>query len=575
MILLIRMLNWRKMESNSVLKRKKEHLEGNAETRTTKCRKSLIPAGNANQQCSPNDMNQEDEKRKARLMRNRESALLSRQRKKHYVEELEGKVRTMNSTIAELNNKISYVMAENATLRHQLSGGGMCPPPATGMFPHPSVAPMAYPWMPRAPYVVKSQGSQAPLVPIPRLKPQQPLSASKVKKPESKKTVGKTKKVASISFLGLFFFILLFGGLVPMVNVKFRGIWSDASGRSTYVSDGFYSQHRGRVLHVNDHLNGSQGGKQVGFSSGKFDVSDRTNYERSCIGGEQLEYKHIRQGSQPVPGSDECIHWGNASESLVASLYVPRNDKLVKIDGNLIIHSVLASEKAMASHAAPQKKDNRETGLALARDQLSALAIPEVGRNWGGHPHLYRNPAEQHKALASGSAEMLKNHIKSTATDGKLQQWFHEGFAGPMLSSGMCTEVFQFDVSPIPGAIIPSSSVANITTENHQNDTKLNKGRNRRILHGIPVSVTGSHLNTTEEHVRRISQNNNFHGNKAVSSMVVSVLVDPREAGGSDVDGVIRPKSLSRIFVVVLIDSVKYVTHSCTLPHSAPHLVIT
>ncbi|KAJ7976559.1 BZIP transcription factor [Quillaja saponaria] len=489
---------------NSVLKRKKDHDEGNTESRTPKYRRSSMPAENANQQCSPNAMNEDDEKRKARLMRNRESAQLSRQRKKHYVDELEDKVRAMHSTISELNNKISFVMAENASLRHQLGGGGMCPPSASGMFPHPPVAPMAYPWMPCAPYVVKSQGSQVPLVPIPRLKPQQPVSASKVKKSESKKNDGKTK--------------------------KFRGIGSDASGRSTYVSDRFYSQQPGRILHVNGHLNGSQGDKQVEFSNAKFGVFDQIKYERGGIRGEQLKYEQIRQGSQPVRCSDESIHLDNASEPLVASLYVPRNDKLVKIDGNLIIHSVLASEKAMASQAAREKKDNRKTGLAVARDRVSALAIPEVGRNRGGHPHLYRNRAERHKALASSSTERLKDRMKSTATDGKLQQWFREGLAGPMLSSGMCTEVFQFDVSPTAGAIVPASSVANVTAENHRNGTNVNKGRNRRILHGLPVSVTGSPLNTTEDRARRISQNNNFHGNKSVSSMVVSVLADPREA---------------------------------------------
>ncbi|KAH0693446.1 hypothetical protein KY285_020543 [Solanum tuberosum] len=50
----------------------------------------------------------------------------------------------------------------------------------------------------------------------------------------------------------------------------------------------------------------------------------------------------------------------------------------------------------------------------------------------------------------------------------------------------------------------------------------------------------------------------NFSKNKSLSSMVVSVLVDG--------NGIIGPKSTSRIFVVVLIDSVKYVTYSCMLP---------
>lgn len=62
-----------------------------------------------------------------------------------------------------------------------------------------------------------------------------------------------------------------------------------------------------------------------------------------------------------------------------------------------------------------------------------------------------------------------------------------------------------------------------------------------------------------------------------MSPMVVSVLVDPRETGDADVDGVMGKKSLSKIFVVVLIDSVKYVTYSCMLPFKGPalHLVAT
>ena len=150
--------------------------------------------------------------------------------------------------------------------------------------------------------------------------------------------------------------------------------------------------------------------------------------------------------------------------------------------------------------------------------------------------------------------------------------------AGPMLSSGMCTEVFQFDVSPAPGAIVPASSMANISAEHQQNTTHLNKGRNRRILHGLPIPLAGSTHNITKEGMGRNSEKDNFQGsNKSVSSMVVSVLFDPREAGDSDGDSMMGPKSLSRIFVVVLLDSVKYVTYSCGLPlkGSAPHLVTT
>ena len=147
--------------------------------------------------------------------------------------------------------------------------------------------------------------------------------------------------------------------------------------------------------------------------------------------------------------------------------------------------------------------------------------------------------------------------------------------AGPMLSSGMCTEVFQFDVSPAPGALVPATAVRNVSVEPHQNATQLVKGRNRRILHGAPIPLAGSRNDSAKERVKRNTEKDNLQGNNSVSSMVVSVLVDPREAGDSDGDGVMGLKSLSRIFVVVLVDSVKYVTYSCMLPlkGSSAHLV--
>lgn len=56
--------------------------------------------------------------------------------------------------------------------------------------------------------------------------------------------------------------------------------------------------------------------------------------------------------------------------------------------------------------------------------------------------------------------------------------------------------------------------------------------------------------------------------------MVVSVLVDPREGGDGDVDEMIGGrKSLSRVFIVVLVDGVKYVTYSCVLPR--PEVLIS
>lgn len=378
--------------SSSLLKRKKdcEELPNNiVGSRIIKHRKS-----NCNSENNANaEVSDDDQKRKARLIRNRESAQLSRQRKKHYVEELEEKVKMMHSTIHDLNSKISFFMAENATLRQQMGGGAvppppMAPPPPPGMYPHPGMM-YQYPWMPYAPpYMVKPQGSQVPLVPIPRLKPQNTSQPPKSnKKVEGKKNAGpKTKKVAGISFLGLLFFIMLFGFLTPIVNLRYGGVMETLTGGESYVGGGFYEKHHGRVLMVN----GSE-------ANGKY--SSRLH---SC---------HDSVGKPNVDGSvGSC----NESEPLVASLYVPRNDKLVKIDGNLIIHSVLASEKAMSSH----KISGGETGLAVPGDLLHSNPVPGVRINGARLPQL--------PAIGSSSAD---KDIRQ-ASDGKIQQWFREGLSG-------------------------------------------------------------------------------------------------------------------------------------------------
>ncbi|KAF3557037.1 hypothetical protein F2Q69_00014967 [Brassica cretica] len=392
------------------------------------------------------DDGEDDEKKEARLVRNRESALLSRQRRKHYVEELEDKVKNLQSVITDLNSKVSYFTSENATLRHKVGPGkGMCWPP---------VVPVTYPWMPFPAYMVKPQ--VVPLLPIPRLKPQR--SVGKVQK---------TKKVASVSVLGLLFCLFLFGALAPIVNVSYGG----------------------RVLDVS-----------VNKSSGRGNLSETEN-------------------SLPL---------GDGSELLVASLFVRRNEKLVKLDGNLIIHSV--------SETKPAPRSSDSTNI---RDMSKHLNT------------------EKQKAFPSSCSDDSKEKLNSTTSSGEMQQWFREGVAGPMFSSGMCTEVFRFDVSSTSGAIRPASQQPKNTTDTH-------KGKNnRRILRGgHPLSDS----NLTKD--QNNSSKDNFSTTKPFPSMVVSVLTDPREEGSDvDINGVTGDtKSLSRLFIVVLVDSVKYVTYSCVLP---------
>ncbi|KAF6990181.1 hypothetical protein CFC21_007414 [Triticum aestivum] len=433
----------------------------------------------------------EDTRRAARLIRNRESAQLSRQRKKRYVEELEEKVKSMNSVINDLNSKISFIVAENATLRQQLgSGGGNCPPP--GMYPPGAMPGMHFPWVPG--YAMRPHGSHVPLVPIPRLKPQQQVTATKAtKKPENKKAVDsksksktKTKKVASVSLLGLMLVMLVFGAFVPGFNHNFG-----LSGGSDNAMFRNFGQPHDRVVNVNNHGQAPKGG---------LNNSDMTGVDSGMMIG--------------TDGSADQKHQPplNSSETLPALLYVPRNGKHVKINGNLIIHSVLASEKAVA-HGTSQHN----------RDQ-----------------------------------------------------------SGPILNSGMCSEVFQFDVSAATnsGGIIPASPAVNSSSVNATRKVPTpapayyGKLKNRRIMYNEAIPLTGKTANNTGP-FNRTSESSKLPDKKPASSVVVSVLADPREAGDGDSDPRMTPKSISRIFVVVLLDGVRYVTYSCTLPFksASPHLV--
>ena len=77
------------MGKTSDIKRKKQENEGNVEARSTNYRKSSKPMANSSQLCHFSDEDEKDEKKKAKLMKNRVSAQHSRDGKKLYVEELE------------------------------------------------------------------------------------------------------------------------------------------------------------------------------------------------------------------------------------------------------------------------------------------------------------------------------------------------------------------------------------------------------------------------------------------------------------------------------------------------------
>jgi hypothetical protein len=280
------------------------------------------------------------------------------------VEELEGKVKAMQATIADLSARISCVTAENTVLKQQLGGAAGTAPPLPM---YPAVYPLPMPWMHPA-YAMR--GSQVPLVPIPRLKPQQPAPATA--EPPAKKA-RKTKKVASVSLLGLLCLVMLCGCLIPAVN-RMYGSVDGGEGAA------FGPSHHGRVLAV---------------EGPRDSVSDSID---------------------PKPPQ-------STSETLPALLYLPKNGKHVKINGNLVIKSIVASEKASLRMSgydgkSPRNQGKEETSLAIP----GYVASLEAGEVMDSTTGMKNKPM----ALAPADGNMYRED------DGLLPQWFSEAMSGKM-----------------------------------------------------------------------------------------------------------------------------------------------
>ncbi|KAG5611449.1 hypothetical protein H5410_022730 [Solanum commersonii] len=88
------------------------------------------------------------------------------------------------NNLSDSNKLISYEMTENVTLKAQLGATGVPRqvPPPPGMYPHSLLMDVII-----QPCMIKPQGSQVPLVPIPKLKPQAVVPMSKSSKKVEKK----------------------------------------------------------------------------------------------------------------------------------------------------------------------------------------------------------------------------------------------------------------------------------------------------------------------------------------------------------------------------------------------------
>ena len=143
---------------------------------------------------------------------------------------------------------------------------------------------------------------------------------------------------------------------------------------------------------------------------------------------------------------------------------------------------------------------------------------------------------------------------------------------GPVFSSGMCTEVFQFEMSPSSAT---SSQRTNVEDDRLQTKRKLEEqgpreASGRSFLHSrksasyaVPLPPVGHKAILKGGSKER----NVTNGKDGYSSIVVSVLAESEF--GEQAKSMAGGKGPSTIFIVVLIDNVKYITYSCKLPSVA------
>ncbi|CAM6059296.1 unnamed protein product [Sphagnum tenellum] len=546
-------------------------------------------------------------KRQARLMRNRESAQLSRQRKKVYVSELEGRLRTMAATVAELNATISHLTAENVNLRRQL--GYYYPPP--GICPRPGVPMVGQQVLPMTPYPGMVGGrpiypaGQVPSLPIPRLKTQPPpartskrsnvLGSKEETSGDKKRARRKLAAAASVAVMSLLCVAMLLGPFNDTQIISGPG-W-------TPLEEGEYGPEREGITRIySSRPSDRKKTKIINLEKkgARMEAGTRSPWQQ-LLGMNSSVSTSSERGSQGQPDCfgplEAPIFVGstfpvNMTEPFAASLFVPRDNRLVQVNGNLIIQAVMAGDKAAMQSSGKTRKAGIKKGKALKT--VSTKALEAKGARLPTQAVLV---ADKAVAANQKSQHGNSNTVPSVVQPGSLQQWVMGGLQGPVLTTGMCTELFQFDTSPVTSAPSEESSNAaakdvaeSVASEAAQGNTHNNASsknsvplmpQSRRNPFAVPLPPTspsgrvsgaknGSDP-TVEKLVREQLHQQGEMGNQ--SSMVVSVLAGPQEF--ADTSRRKGAKGMSRIFVVVLVDGVKYVTYSCVLPSTGPqpHIV--
>eukprot|EP00898_Chlorokybus_atmophyticus_P004412 jgi/Chlat1/4972/Chrsp32S04954 len=406
---------------------------------------------------------QEDEAAKhARLLKNRESAQLSRQRKKVYVEELEGKVQHLAAANAKLNALNARLMGEVAALQHQLALFQQRASPYAPA-PYPNYAPgTGLPMMP----------ARLPLRPLPR--PACTVSAAKTKRTQNRERKRlKTTAGAGAAVLCLFglVFLLLGAGNSPTIPSQSAAVDVWPSGQQNLRAGG-------RIL---------------------MSLADNSSVV-------------ARDARHPASHTEGVVTADHLDRRKMAQALPPGGNATADIDSNSTV----------------------------------AIALNgSVGNR--AEPHLS-------EAIPMGPSELSKLKEMALVALARPQS---PGFIAPnagMFSSAMCQQIFELDA---PGSELYKP----------QHIPRHRSMRPYNSRGAVPLPPASPSPSQGAQGQESSSNSNKFRPDNGQKEMLVSILVPPEgpvKAGnpGSGSDG----SGLSRILVVVLLESAKYVTYSCVLP---------
>lgn len=472
----------------------------------------------------------EEQKRMARMQRNRESAHQSRQRKRMQMDEVEQRCEQLKQQNSQLNQLVGRLTSENMGLKQQLvnvcheTGRPLPPPPLSAMHPF-AFGQMGLPMLVPAPKVPiqkmpASRPASVPSSTSSHQSSQHPANIQPSGPPAKARKRAKQAAGAGTVLLALFSFVVFLGPIGPMAGPSLNAL-----GRS-HAPLGPATQ---MVLpgpgSLMDH---PSGGGRVLMSVDGENVTD----------------------ALPVSNETQLVLPINASFSGQAiSLAEGSGDngvllEVLQDDGGVVQSGAAGqgwwSGLLDAAHVEPSRSivlrpSNREAE-SQALQGLKDLAPLVLYSHW--------DQGLSQARLPSGQSPWQKSLPGTDKDESSGLNGFH--------SPSMCKEIFQFEAQ--------ETSVVQATQHV------------QRYLAGGTSSMRGSGsiaLPPVTQPSQDIPSSRSSKRHKATigcgeddPDVVVSVMLPTKSQGATDNEFT----SLDQLYVVVLTPGVKYSTYSCLLP---------